>query len=71
MPEIPQKRIAVFPNTGAQTYRIPLQELVPQREQSFLVKLAREFRGDWSPWGEDFPWIRYAMISTKTNPSSS
>ena len=59
MPEIPLKRIEVFPNTGAQTYRIPLAELVPSKSESFFLEFAKRFRGNWEPWGEDFPWIRY------------
>ena len=66
MSDIPVKtsttpyRIRVFPNSGHQYFDIPLKELLPQKDPSFLEKLAIGNNNlSWQKWSDYVPWILY------------
>ncbi len=51
--------LRVFPNSGHQYFFVPLKDLLPNRDDDFLARLARQNREGWKPWSEFTPWILY------------
>ncbi len=57
--------LRVFPNSGHQYFVVRLKDLLPNRDEDFLSRLARQNREPWKPWSEYTPWIlyQYAVIN--------